>query len=635
MKLKLDKALSLVAIGVLSGIGSVQAAPVYEIVNLDEATYDLLGTIDGTRNGYAMGVDANDQLVGISKGKKKLDVDDVDDGIIDVEDGIAPEEKITYSIFKPIEANNFTFTAAGNAAESWKPEFFSIAGSTAPGSTDSEGEVIVNSIDTFFYGLNSNNVKVGSYTAPEKQLPYVGTLEDQDFWYYRDFELRGVAVSTATEPATELPLVPPYTTFTREAVGDKPAATVELGGWSAAAAVNENNIAVGYGSTDLVSFSKDRINQCIDDFNAKPEFPVPIDVCVQAYQYPDVNNNRRNIQYQTRALVWDLNNIDTAGNPLVTELPLGLTPPDNSTLVFTAQGLGINNNDDVVGRSHVYRNGDTDRLRQDAAYWKKDTNGDYQYNWVNFNDDEVYSSMAYDINDSGILIGNYRKYIGGYLRDKFFTLDTNTAGEKPVTPEDFTPGISDLSSKAKDINNKGQVVGYIEVTYDKEQSRPKAGFLFNYNDKEFLNLNDRLVCESKGYVSTGETTWERKKITIQDGTGESLTYESDIYVVEANSINEDGTIVGTAFIRKPRYQFDINGNLILDENTKQPLFELSGNGDPVTSYLPRMVVLKPTSGEACTYTDVVEEKPYERKGAASFAWLFALPLLWLRRRSLK
>jgi nitrate reductase gamma subunit len=52
----------------------------------------------------------------------------------------------------------------------------------------------------------------------------------------------------------------------------------------------------------------------------------------------------------------------------------------------------------------------------------------------------------------------------------------------------------------------------------------------------------------------------------------------------------------------------------------------------VTAYLPRMVILKPTSGEACTTSDAVEEEAYVRKGAASFAWLFALPLLWLRRR---
>ncbi|MGL4833910.1 MAG: DUF3466 family protein, partial [Shewanella sp.] len=30
--------------------------------------------------------------------------------------------------------------------------------------------------------------------------------------------------------------------------------------------------------------------------------------------------------------------------------------------------------------------------------------------------------------------------------------------------------------------------------------------------------------------------------------------------------------------------------------------------------------------------DSVDTGNYERKGAASFMWLFALPLLWLRRR---
>lgn len=69
MKSKLDKALSLVALGVLGVLHSAHAAPVYEIVNLDN--YDLQGTLEGTRNGYALGVNANDELVGIAKGKKK------------------------------------------------------------------------------------------------------------------------------------------------------------------------------------------------------------------------------------------------------------------------------------------------------------------------------------------------------------------------------------------------------------------------------------------------------------------------------------------------------------------------------------------------------------------------------------
>ena len=110
MKLQLDKALSLVALGVLGVLNSAHAAPVYEIVNID--SYDLQGTLEGTRSGYALGVNANDELVGISKGKKKLSSSDVEGGVIDIADGIAPEETITYSIEKAIIANNFTFVAA-------------------------------------------------------------------------------------------------------------------------------------------------------------------------------------------------------------------------------------------------------------------------------------------------------------------------------------------------------------------------------------------------------------------------------------------------------------------------------------------------------------------------------------------
>lgn len=71
MKLKLDKALSLVALGVLGVLHSAHAAPVYEIVNIDNYDLPLADTLQGTRNGYALGVNGNDELVGIAKGKKK------------------------------------------------------------------------------------------------------------------------------------------------------------------------------------------------------------------------------------------------------------------------------------------------------------------------------------------------------------------------------------------------------------------------------------------------------------------------------------------------------------------------------------------------------------------------------------
>ncbi|AUD60746.1 hypothetical protein AYJ58_15195 [Shewanella sp. Pdp11] len=610
MKSKLDKALSLVALGVLGVLNSAHAAPVYEIVNIDN--FDLQGTLEGTRSGYALGVNGNDELVGISKGKKKLSSSDVEGGVIDVADGIAPEETITYSIDKAIIANNFAFVAKENDETSnpWLPTFDSINGTKPPSDT-----AVINSVDTFYYGINDAGIKVGSMTAPEKKTENTATTDvTDDYWYYRDYEFRGVAKSGQTE----ISLPPPYTKF----VNADNTKTAELGGWSAATAINSNNLVAGYVSTDISKYGSDRVNYCLGTDNT-----LPLDVCVQREQYPN-STGTRNIQYQTRGYVWQIENDVATG----TELPLGLTPATDNTLTFTAQALGLNDNGVVVGRSHVYRGGDTNNLRQDAAYWAKDTEGKYQYHWIPMVD-SISSSIAYDINDSGILVGSYRSYIQGYLRDKFFYFDTNQADATIVTPNDFAASTTDLSSKPKSINNKGQVVGYIETTYDKEKPRPKAGFLYEKSTGEFSNLNKLLTCESKGYEKASDGSWARHQVEVRDGSGKTFTYNADIIVVEGTSINEEGTIVGTAFIRKPSYQFDKDGNIVIGENG-EALFELNGNGDPVTAYVPRMVVLKPaSSGEACTVVDDnTDNSNYERQGAATLAWLFVLPLVWFRRR---
>lgn len=612
MKLKLDVALSLVAIGVLGVLNSAHAAPVYEIVNIDD--FDLKGTLDGTRNGYAMGVNANDELVGVSKGKKKLSTSDVEgegDIFDDENDGIAPEEIISYSINKPIIANNFAFVAAQNGTEgAWLPTFESINGTTVPSDTS-----VINSVDTFYYGINDAGLKVGTMTAKEQKTLNTSTTDvTDDYWYFRDYEYRGVAkVADA-----EIPLPPPYTQYVKD---DK---TVELGGWSAATAVNNLNLVAGYASTGISKYGAERVDFCLSKDNT-----LPVDVCVQREQYPN-SSGTRNIQYQTRAYVWQ---IDENGSPVGTELPLGLTPASDNKLTLTAQAMGLNDNGVVVGRSHVYRNGSSKALAQDAAYWAKDAEGKYQYHWIPMGN-TISSSIAYDINDNGIVVGSYRSYIQGYPRDKFFHFDINTPEVGYVTPNDFASKPTDLSSKPRDINNKGQVVGYIETTYDKEKPRPKAGFLFDKSTGEFSNLNSLLTCASKGFEQDKNGNWQRHQILVEeDGSGKTLTYDADIMVVEANSINEEGTIVGTAFIRKPIYQRDTDGNIVVGDNGK-PLFELNGKGEPVTDYIPRMVVLKPAASDAqaCTVDDSVDTGNYERKGAASFMWLFALPLLWLRRR---
>ncbi|MPY24735.1 DUF3466 family protein [Shewanella sp. YLB-07] len=631
MKLKLDKALSLVAVGVIGVLQGANAAPIYEIKNLDEIYSqtdgaELIGTLKGTRSGYGMAINANNESLGVAKGKKYLSVSEDDDGVIDIEDGIAPEERVVFSINTPIKANNFTFTAQDNdPSKPWLPVFDSVNGTTPPDETDPEVPETINSVDAYYYGINDTGVKVGSMTSEEQTEPYTGSTADQEFWYYREFEERGFVKNA---DGIETPLIPALTTYTKDDT------TVNVGGYSVAAKVNASGLVVGYVGTELSQNAKDRIDGCVTGDT------YPLDVCVQTLQFPYDQYGNNYVNYQVRGYVWQLT-ADGTGVQTGTELPLGLTPDSSDTRIFTAQGLGVNTAGTVAGRSHVYRRGDTDKLAYDAAYWtKNDASGEYGYHWIDMIDDR-YQSIAYDINDNGILVGSYKQFLQGYERDKFFYFDINGT-EEIVTPYDFSSstGISDLSSKPKDINNKGQVVGYIETTHDKDKPRPKAGFLFDKETDDFRNLNQLLTCESKGFKKVDDK-WIRRTVEVADGSGKTLTYNEDLVVVEANSINEDGVIVGTVFVRKPQYKFDSDGNLVIGDNGL-PIFEVNGYGDPLTSYLPRSVVLQTNGADATdewlaanNCVDNNEDpEDYERKGAASFAWLFALPLLWFRRRNL-
>ena len=630
MKFTFNKALSLVAVGVISAVQGVQAASVYEIKNLDEVysqdeTAELIGTLKKTRSGYGMDVNANGESVALAKGKKKLSVseEDNDDGVIDIEDGIAPEEKIKLSINEPIIANNFTFTAQKNdPAKPWLPVFDSVNGTTPPDESVEGEPDTINSVDTYYYAINDAGDKVGSMTAKQKTETYTGSTAGQTSWYYREFEQRGFVKSA---DGTETILTPPFTTYKK----DESSEAVNIGGYSVAAQVNETDLVAGHVGTELSQDSKNRINNCITGNS------LPIDICIQEQQFPYNKYGDSYIKYQIRPYVWQL---DDAG--VVTseqELPLEDTPSGDT--VFIAQGFGLNASGVVVGRSEHYRPG-KDSPSSDAFFWAPDDDGNYQPTWIPMIEERD-RSIAYDINDNNIVVGSYRQHISGYRRYKFFYFDINNPDVAIVTPNDFSTSLSDFSSWPRDINNKGQVVGSIEISNEKQTPRAKAGFLFDKVTSEFDDLNTLLTCESKGFIKNAEGAWIRAKVNIVDGSGKTLAYNRDIKVVEANGINEDGLIVGTAFVRKPEYKYDTKGKLLIGDNGL-PIFALNGNGDPLTSYLPRMVVLESNSQTADntwrTANNCVdqgnEDQNYERKGGASFAWLFVLPLLWLRRRIL-
>ncbi len=621
MKLKRKAALSAVAVGVIGALGNAVAAPVYKIQNIED--FDFVGpgkgTLESTRNGYAQGVNNSDELVGIALGRKKLSSADIDEDIIDAEDGISEAETISFSVDKPIIANNYPFVASND----WIPSFVSINGATAP--VDSGDDGAVNSVDAQFFGINFYGVRVGNMTAPEKKEDYTGENADQTFWFYRDYEQRAMALKNDQQ----INLLPPYTSYTNDE-----GKTAELGGISGATAINKSNLVVGYASTALAKSSEDRLDRdCLNNTS----ITIPLNVCIQERQFPNSSNSIL-VSYQTRGYVWQINDDDDDDPITGTELPLGFTPKESDNSIYPSQALGVNDNGEIVGRSYVEREGNSNRKRYDAAYWTKNQDGSYEYHWIPVPDvkgDD--SSIAYDINNNGIAVGSYSTYFSTQTSpvDKFFYFDTKSDTAEMVTPKDFTGNVSDLRSRGRSINDAGQVVGYTEASNASSTTKPKVAFLYDITADKYDNINSLLTCESRGYEKGADGDYTRHKVEVTDGTGKTLTYDSKITVVDATDINDNGTIVGTALIQRPAYQVDINGNPIVDETTKKPLFVLDADGNPVTNAIPRMVVLKPAGAgeEACETTDVPEEVKYKRKGAALFAGLFALlPLAIFRRR---
>ncbi|WP_169903088.1 DUF3466 family protein [Paraferrimonas sedimenticola] len=591
--------LALAVAGIVSS-AAVHAAPVYEIVNIKD--FDL-ETLTGTRTSYAMGGNANGEIVGTANGRRpEIDFD------FDNNTGVGGEEVIVLSVTNPIVANLFAFNA--NETTNYTLNFDPILNDTPPSSTDP-----VNDSNSVMFGINGNGLKVGYASANQKTLPIPPAEnpgeDDPTTWYFRDFEERAF-VKVGDNTATMIE--PPFTTYEE----------VNVGGLSRATGVNVMNTIYGTASVDLTSNGKTVVQNCKQAAEDNPDTAEPVDVCVQRNQFPN-SNGSTNVAYQMRAFKWEVQG-DTVN---ATQLTFPFEIADDDNRVFLAQALGANDNGTIVGRSHNYRDGDTNNIRYDAAWWTPNN----EIKTITFNNNDIFDSVAYDINNAGLLIGRSTRYIQGYLRAKFFILDTNEADPRIKEPLDLANAPTDLSSFPRSINEAGQVTGNVEIDFDKEKPRRRHAFLYEHATETFNNVNNLLTCESKGLVRNGDS-WTRHQVTVQDGDGVEFTYPTIIEVVEGNEILEDGTILGTAFITKPNYKLDEEGKVIVGDNGK-PFFNLNGNGEPVVTQIPRAVVLKPvTNAEACTFTDEADPNPpYKRKGAAAW-WLLALagPLLWFRRR---
>ncbi|MBY5920435.1 DUF3466 family protein [Ferrimonas balearica] len=647
--------------------------PAYEIVNLNEV-FSVRGTLDNTRNGYGAAV-SGDVALGIAKGVNDATSSEDDNVLDDVVDAILPEESVSSnSIFRPFIGNNFLFEQS--AATGWEPTYVPLLENKPPllNPDEDEDADAIPRTNAFYFGASALGLRVGSTSALQEapvdnpNCEVTETSTCSEFYYYRSFESHGFVQSG--DNYVLLPPAPESTVYVTEDEELDPT-PINVGGNSVSSSINDNGFVVGYASTAISDASKESIDGCLKSLAETDgdNEPLPIDICVQNMQ------NSGAMFYQTRGYVWQLDpsNLDIISQQA---LPMNFVPEELPTEsdrdnVFLAQALGASDTSDtyIVGRANQLNKSSRPLSTLYAQAWRANGGGydPYLIGPTVEDSERIEQSIAYDVNDQGMAVGVVRRWVDGYVRNKFAVVDLSAEPEEYrdgqrfmfTEPNDFFDGQSDLASIARSVNNQGIVVGNIEVDRVKNLPRRVRGFAYNIAEDDFININELLTCQSRAYIPFDEANdgtveidaegnkWNRVVIEDTENFSAPIKYEAEVIVVDANQISDDGTIVATALVKLPRVKTEqitevgddgktYIRTVVVTENGK-PVIENDANGKPTTNQVPRSLVLKPVdAAQICSLTieDGLNPPPNERQGA-SFGWLALMalaPLAWWRRR---
>ena len=434
-----------------------------------------------------------------------------------------------------------------------------------------------NSADHSFLGLNQNNIRVGTASAPYDRYIHEYTPEPEEGeepetleinYAIREFTSRGLWFNGENYVLIE------------------PEEQAILGGEAALFDINETNLAAGFMSTSLNPRGADRVETCTS-VEEGVERVIPEYNCVwnawHSFQGEIASNlgtrggalRKNGSIYDMSATIWQLDEqgavIDYQTFP-----PLAERLEDDEEELST-YAYAINNNGIAVGQGWTYWGEEptvNTRVKLPTVYVDGETipvTTDVDYIW----------GSASDINDDNNAIGFVMKTYAGIRRAVPFQFDVD-AREFSVLPTFFEGS----STYPNAINNAGLVVGSAEIDSVLNGPRRRVGFLYNPNNPEqgLINLNDAVGCDA--------------------------TY----FIVSADDINENNQIVATA----------IRENQISNEE-----------GVTFDEQVAVTLILDESDGEITNCTD--EENIVERQGAATspvtlFAMLLIGGLITLRRK---
>ncbi|TEW56186.1 DUF3466 family protein [Psychromonas sp. RZ22] len=427
----------------------------------------------------------------------------------------------------------------------------------------------------------------------------------------REFTRRGF-VSEASNSTAEVSLLAPFVTN---------------GGFTSAYKMRDvtytngtKTLIVGNASQSFAGGDEDYFNRCYNEGNSNLYTLNDLVYCPG---------------FDTQAWAWeyDASSSDLTGFSLATEWLDGNTTRGNSDATYSAAAFDINKAGIAVGVSSFEYYDDEQGARQRAIIMKPegdaDADGVYAdsvyakptvitkvYTGISDQDDSLYNTWATTItDDSNIIMGNrqyaYSKSSNKPIEMFIYDMETDTIkfpflDKKVQSTKQRLAGDSSAKSGANsygyDMNNNGLVVGKADA-YNQTSPvsngtpRVQSAFLYDNNTGDSWFLDDLLCSETGGVVDS-------PLIRLQSAT----------------AINDDGVILaqGYQYSSIENFQYRVGAQPILVKLTPP---------DPSSG-------ITPNDSPNCWESEalVAEDAPFTRSGGASFwLWLFALPVLLIRR----
>lgn len=390
----------------------------------------------------------------------------------------------------------------------------------------------------------------------------------------------------------------------------------DKGGFSSAYKLKEVTYAGGSKQTLVIgSASYSYPNKSSDNFNR----------CFFSNE-DDSRTNYNELVYcpgfDTQAWAWDVTATVNGGVADVSGFALADSwlSGYGTAITSSSTALDINSRGIAVGTSTFQYSNNSLGARQRAVIMTPSAAGVYgapvrisqAEQGIESADDNLYNTWAIGINDADIIIGN-REYSAVKGRNKpteFFVYDLNSGSisfplldKKVLSTEQRLAGDSGsksgANSQAYDINDAGFVVGKAD-DYDQRDPvylgspRSPSAFLYDTGSKQSWFIND-LICSSSDGVVTAPL-YRIHSATVINNLGEVLAE-------------------GVEYPTDQDYLYKTNGTEVA--------FKLT----PVAG-------MDPNDSPNCWDSELLKstDTPYQRQGGAAFwLWIFALPVLLIRR----